>query len=160
MAERAEAAVIAWMRHQTTAYDRHGHPARIKGERRRVAVDAGRALQGPAGRRAPRQRPRGPDLSTSKRAPSRGGVNSRGGRRVWRLAARTLRPPPFDAPARIPEGTHPSHATPHPPLRWFAAPTLWLAACVSRPCSPRAPPPPRTPRPKLALSGPCARASR
>ncbi len=32
---RAEAAVIAWMRHQTTAYD-HLHIARIKGERRRV----------------------------------------------------------------------------------------------------------------------------
>ncbi|MEW5855750.1 MAG: DUF2293 domain-containing protein, partial [Myxococcota bacterium] len=33
--ERAEAAVIAWMRHQTTAYD-HMHIARIKGERREV----------------------------------------------------------------------------------------------------------------------------
>jgi len=32
---RAEAAVIAWMRHQTTAYD-HLHIARIKGERRAV----------------------------------------------------------------------------------------------------------------------------
>ncbi|MBN2643116.1 MAG: DUF2293 domain-containing protein [Victivallales bacterium] len=32
---RAEAAVIAWMRHQTTAYD-HMHIARIKGERREV----------------------------------------------------------------------------------------------------------------------------
>ena len=33
--ERAEAAVIAWMRHQTTAYD-HMSIARIKGERRAV----------------------------------------------------------------------------------------------------------------------------
>lgn len=33
--ERAEAAVIAWMRHQTTAYD-HLSIARVKGERRRV----------------------------------------------------------------------------------------------------------------------------
>jgi hypothetical protein len=33
--ERAEAAVIAWMRHQTTAYD-HLHIERIAGERRRV----------------------------------------------------------------------------------------------------------------------------
>ncbi|MEZ4473562.1 MAG: DUF2293 domain-containing protein [bacterium] len=33
VAERAEAAVIAWMRHQTTAYDRMVIP-RIKGERR------------------------------------------------------------------------------------------------------------------------------
>ena len=33
--ERAEAAVIAWMRHQTTAYDDMSI-ARIKGERRRV----------------------------------------------------------------------------------------------------------------------------
>ncbi|MCC6625082.1 MAG: DUF2293 domain-containing protein [Deltaproteobacteria bacterium] len=35
VAERAEAAVIAWMRHQTTGYD-HMHIARIKGERREV----------------------------------------------------------------------------------------------------------------------------
>ncbi len=35
IAERAEAAVIAWMRHQTTAYDRM-QIARIKGERRAV----------------------------------------------------------------------------------------------------------------------------
>ncbi|MBR7103524.1 MAG: DUF2293 domain-containing protein [Lentisphaeria bacterium] len=35
VAARAEAAVIAWMRHQTTAYD-HMHIARIKGERRQV----------------------------------------------------------------------------------------------------------------------------
>lgn len=35
IAERAEAAVIAWMRHQTTAYD-HMAIARIKGERRAV----------------------------------------------------------------------------------------------------------------------------
>ncbi len=33
--ERAEAAVVAWMRHQTTAYD-HLKIARVKGERRRV----------------------------------------------------------------------------------------------------------------------------
>ncbi|MEZ4316242.1 MAG: DUF2293 domain-containing protein [Myxococcota bacterium] len=33
--ERAEAAVIAWMRHQTTAYD-DLHIARVKGERRKV----------------------------------------------------------------------------------------------------------------------------
>ena len=32
---RAEAAVIAWMRHQTTAYDRMS-VARVKGERREV----------------------------------------------------------------------------------------------------------------------------
>lgn len=35
LAQRAEAAVIAWMRHQTTAYD-HMHIARVKGERRAV----------------------------------------------------------------------------------------------------------------------------
>lgn len=35
LARRAEAAVIAWMRHQTTAYD-HMAIARIKGERREV----------------------------------------------------------------------------------------------------------------------------
>ncbi len=35
VAQRAEAAVIAWMRHQTTAYDRMSI-ARIKGERREV----------------------------------------------------------------------------------------------------------------------------
>jgi hypothetical protein len=35
LADRAEAAVIAWMRHQTTAYD-HMYIARIKGERRVV----------------------------------------------------------------------------------------------------------------------------
>ncbi len=35
VAERAEAAVIAWMRHQTTAYDRLAIP-RIKGKRREV----------------------------------------------------------------------------------------------------------------------------
>lgn len=35
VAERAEAAVIAWMRHQTTAYD-HMKIARVKGERRAV----------------------------------------------------------------------------------------------------------------------------
>ena len=35
LAKRAEAAVIAWMRHQTTEYD-HMHMARIKGERRMV----------------------------------------------------------------------------------------------------------------------------
>ncbi|MBD5781719.1 DUF2293 domain-containing protein [Pelagicoccus sp. NFK12] len=33
--KRAEAATIAWMRHQTTAYD-HMHIARVKGERREV----------------------------------------------------------------------------------------------------------------------------
>jgi hypothetical protein len=33
--QRAEAAVIAWMRHQTTAYD-HLTIARIKGKRREV----------------------------------------------------------------------------------------------------------------------------
>ena len=33
--KRAEAAVIAWMRHQTTAYD-HMQIARIRGERRNV----------------------------------------------------------------------------------------------------------------------------
>ncbi len=35
VAERAEAAVIAWMRHQTTAYDRMSIP-RVKGQRRQV----------------------------------------------------------------------------------------------------------------------------
>jgi 16S rRNA U516 pseudouridylate synthase RsuA-like enzyme len=35
VAERAEAAVIAWMRHQTTAYD-NMQIARIKGRRREV----------------------------------------------------------------------------------------------------------------------------
>ncbi len=35
ISERAQAAVIAWMRHQTTAYDRM-HIARIKGRRREV----------------------------------------------------------------------------------------------------------------------------
>lgn len=35
VAERAEAAVIAWMRHQTTAYD-HMSIARVKGKRREV----------------------------------------------------------------------------------------------------------------------------
>lgn len=35
LSQRAEAAVIAWMRHQTTAYD-HMSIARIKGERREV----------------------------------------------------------------------------------------------------------------------------
>ena len=35
VAERAEAAVIAWMRHQTTAYD-NMHIARVKGKRREV----------------------------------------------------------------------------------------------------------------------------
>jgi hypothetical protein len=35
LASRAEAAVIAWMRHQTTGYD-HMSIARIKGERRAV----------------------------------------------------------------------------------------------------------------------------
>ena len=35
LSQRAEAAVIAWMRHQTTAYD-HMHIARVKGERRAV----------------------------------------------------------------------------------------------------------------------------
>lgn len=35
VAERAEAAVIAWMRHQTTAYDRMSIP-RVKGMRRQV----------------------------------------------------------------------------------------------------------------------------
>ena len=33
--QRAEAATIAWLRHQTTAYD-HMHIARVKGERREV----------------------------------------------------------------------------------------------------------------------------
>lgn len=44
--QRAEAAVIAWMRHQTTAYD-HMHIARVKGERRairRALADRSRAL--------------------------------------------------------------------------------------------------------------------
>jgi len=35
VAERAESAVIAWMRHQTTAYDRMAIP-RVKGMRREV----------------------------------------------------------------------------------------------------------------------------
>src|SRR6185312_2928726 len=35
VAERAEAAIIAWMRHQTTAYDRMVI-ARVKGKRREV----------------------------------------------------------------------------------------------------------------------------
>jgi hypothetical protein len=35
VSERAEAAVIAWMRHQTTAYDRLAIP-RVKGKRREV----------------------------------------------------------------------------------------------------------------------------
>src|SRR5262249_27770921 len=35
VAERAEAALIAWMRHQTTAYDRLVIP-RVKGKRREV----------------------------------------------------------------------------------------------------------------------------
>ncbi len=35
VAQRAEAAVIAWMRHQTTAYDRMAIP-RVKGKRREV----------------------------------------------------------------------------------------------------------------------------
>jgi hypothetical protein len=35
VSERAEAALIAWMRHQTTAYD-HMQIARVKGERREV----------------------------------------------------------------------------------------------------------------------------
>jgi hypothetical protein len=38
VAERAEAAVIAWMRHQTTAYDRLAIP-RVKGARREVRRD-------------------------------------------------------------------------------------------------------------------------
>lgn len=46
--QRAEAAVIAWMRHQTTAYD-HMYIARIKGERRSVrrelAVESRKILQ-------------------------------------------------------------------------------------------------------------------
>ena len=49
LSERAEAAVIAWMRHQTTAYDRM-HIARIKGERRAVrrelAGDSRKILDG------------------------------------------------------------------------------------------------------------------
>ena len=48
LAQRAEAAVIAWMRHQTTDYDRM-HIARIKGERRSVrrelAADSKRLLE-------------------------------------------------------------------------------------------------------------------
>jgi hypothetical protein len=40
VAERAEAAVIAWMRHQTTAYDRLAIP-RIKGKRREVRRELG-----------------------------------------------------------------------------------------------------------------------
>ena len=40
LAQRAEAAVIAWMRHQTTDYD-HMHIARIKGERRSVRRELG-----------------------------------------------------------------------------------------------------------------------
>jgi hypothetical protein len=46
VAQRAEAAVIAWMRHQTTAYD-HMHIARIKGKRRevrRMLAEGSRAL--------------------------------------------------------------------------------------------------------------------
>jgi hypothetical protein len=38
---RAEAAVIAWLRHQTTAYD-HMRIARVKGERRRVRQELAR----------------------------------------------------------------------------------------------------------------------
>lgn len=38
VAKRAEAAVIAWMRHQTTAYD-NMHIARVKGKRREVRRD-------------------------------------------------------------------------------------------------------------------------
>lgn len=48
LAERAEAAVIAWMRHQTTAYD-HMQIRRIKGERRQVRrelAEVSRALLG------------------------------------------------------------------------------------------------------------------
>jgi len=39
--ERAEAAVIAWMRHQTTAYDRMAIP-RVKGKRREVRRELAR----------------------------------------------------------------------------------------------------------------------
>jgi hypothetical protein len=46
--QRAEAATIAWMRHQTTAYD-HMHIARDKGARREVrrmlATESKRLLQ-------------------------------------------------------------------------------------------------------------------
>lgn len=41
VAERAEAAVIAWMRHQTTAYDRLAIP-RVKGKRREVRRELAR----------------------------------------------------------------------------------------------------------------------
>lgn len=40
---RAEAAVIAWMRHRTTAYD-HMRIARVKGERREVRRQLARAF--------------------------------------------------------------------------------------------------------------------
>jgi hypothetical protein len=55
--ERAEAAVIAWLRHQTTAYD-NLKVARVKGERRRVRrrlAEGSRALldaHRPGGRHA------------------------------------------------------------------------------------------------------------
>ena len=41
LAERAEAAVVAWMRHQTTEYD-DLHIARVRGERRRVRGELAR----------------------------------------------------------------------------------------------------------------------
>jgi hypothetical protein len=43
--ERAELAVIAWMRHQTTAYDRM-QIARVKGERREVRRELARVSRG------------------------------------------------------------------------------------------------------------------
>ncbi len=61
---RAEAATIAWLRHQTTSYD-HMHIARIKGERREVR----RALA---------------DESRRRLAGYRKGVEMGGGCPIWR----------------------------------------------------------------------------
>src|SRR5262249_61061076 len=62
---RAEAAVIAWMRHQTTGYDNMAIP-RVKGKRREMGRVPARRAPGGVG-----ARPRGPPVPANGPAPQR-----------------------------------------------------------------------------------------
>ncbi|MCB9733852.1 MAG: DUF2293 domain-containing protein [Deltaproteobacteria bacterium] len=151
IAERAEAAVIAWMRHATTAYD-HMQIARVKGRRREVRRELAK------GSRALLERYRrgeAPDaacpLAKALATP-----------RPAETATSEAPPTPAPAPrARAPRAAAAVSSPPTPtPAPRAQAPRA--AAAVSSPSAPRPTPPARRPPPPAAPPGdePAAREAR
>lgn len=136
VAQRAEAAVIAWMRHQTTAYD-HMNIARVKGKRRevrRMLAEGSRALL----ESYRRGRDTAPDCPLARAlsvpAPTPGASPES-----------TRKPSPF-VRSRLASRVAPSEPEPEPPEGdpEPAAPAPIAAPPTPRPTPiPLAPPPPR-----------------